>query len=682
MINTGFKPNSKQRLPSPFEGTDRFFRRLLDIMLSTFGLIMLSPLFLLIAIAIKRSSPGPVFYWGLRAGKNNRPFKILKFRTMYERKESYDGPKVTAEDDSRITPFGRILRQTKLNELPQFWNVLIGDMSLVGPRPEDPTITATWPEEVRKEILSVRPGITSPASVVYRNEETLLQSSNLMDSYLWTILPSKLRLDQLYIRNRSILTDIDVIFWTSIALVPTLKDFSIPEHLLYWGPFSRFTSRYLGWFFVDFLISFASLAVAGLVRRLSDPLDLGIEVAVLISLGIATLFSLINTLAGLNNISWSRARAQDALDLAFSSGIVTVVVLVANFVYPSATRFPVSVILMASFLSYFGFVAVRYRSRMVTAVAHYWMRFRGGSMTPLGERVLIVGAGEVAQFAVWLLSNKNLAQAFTIVGMVDDDPRKIGFQVEGYTVINTTSSIPALVKKDDIGLILFAIADIDPTDQDRILSLCQSTDARVIPIPDIIDSLRAQFPASENERVIHFNKVLQNATTDPLTGAYNLPHFLRLSETEFTRSKRYGHPLSMIALKIDMNKESSTLPSPSKAISSQILQKAAHSCKESIRGIDLLCRHNTHTADNTLVILLPETGEQGANLVAQRLRQKISTNLSELNAGRMGVKTEIQVISNQYESFENVQEMLNKVTDNLKPLKWGKDVKTISDPHL
>ncbi len=93
-------------------------------------------------------------------------FGILKFRTMYERAESYAGPRVTGKQDRRITPLGQWLRNTKLNELPQLWNVLIGEMSLVGPRPEDPEIVKTWPADARKEILSVRPGITSPASIL------------------------------------------------------------------------------------------------------------------------------------------------------------------------------------------------------------------------------------------------------------------------------------------------------------------------------------------------------------------------------------------------------------------------------------------------------------------------------------------------------------------------------------
>ena len=110
-------------------------KRLMDVVVSLLALILLSPIFLWIALRIKRDSPGPVFYRGPRLGKDGREFYILKFRTMHENPESYQGPRVTAQDDPRITRFGAWLRDTKLNEFPQFWNVLIGEMSLVGPRP-------------------------------------------------------------------------------------------------------------------------------------------------------------------------------------------------------------------------------------------------------------------------------------------------------------------------------------------------------------------------------------------------------------------------------------------------------------------------------------------------------------------------------------------------------------------
>ena len=151
-----------------------FFKRTFDIIVALTVLVILAPFFGLIALAIKRETPGPVFYRGIRTGRGGECFSILNFRTMYETPESYAGPKVTAQDDNRITPFGHWLRNTKLNEIPQFWNVFKGDMSLVGPRPEDPTLAGEWPTKVAQELLPVRPGITSPASVMYRDEESML----------------------------------------------------------------------------------------------------------------------------------------------------------------------------------------------------------------------------------------------------------------------------------------------------------------------------------------------------------------------------------------------------------------------------------------------------------------------------------------------------------------------------
>ena len=147
---------------------------------------------------------------------------MLKFRTMYERPSSYAGPPVTCQGDDRITPIGHWLRDTKINELPQLWNVLVGEMSLVGPRPEDIGIAMEWPEDVRVEILSVRPGITSPASIIYHDEEHKLSRANVMAEYVHGILPDKMRLDQLYVRNQSFTADLDIIGWTIAIFAPQI----------------------------------------------------------------------------------------------------------------------------------------------------------------------------------------------------------------------------------------------------------------------------------------------------------------------------------------------------------------------------------------------------------------------------------------------------------------------------
>ena len=195
---------------------------------------------------------------------------------MYERPASYAGPRLTAKDDPRVTPIGRWLRDTKLNELPQFWNVLKGEMSLVGPRPEDPEIAESWSPEVREELIKVRPGITSPASVLYRDEETMLQGGQLMENYLGAIMPSKHRLDQLYVRHRSFLLDLDSLLWTFLVLLPKVGASPPPENRLFLGPMTRLIRRYVSWFAIDTAVTLAAIAAVGLFWRTLGPIERGL----------------------------------------------------------------------------------------------------------------------------------------------------------------------------------------------------------------------------------------------------------------------------------------------------------------------------------------------------------------------------------------------------------------------
>ena len=186
-------------------------KRITDIFISLFGLIILSPLFLIIAIIIKTESPGPVFFRQVRVGKDEIKFQIFKFRTMKINSEN-NGPKITVKDDKRITPLGNYLRKYKLDELPQLINVLFGDMSLVGPRPEVPKFVALYPDPIKKKVFSVRPGITDPASIIFRNENELLaQIPDPEKYYTENIMPEKLRYYVEYIENRNFLLDFNII---------------------------------------------------------------------------------------------------------------------------------------------------------------------------------------------------------------------------------------------------------------------------------------------------------------------------------------------------------------------------------------------------------------------------------------------------------------------------------------
>jgi lipopolysaccharide/colanic/teichoic acid biosynthesis glycosyltransferase len=470
---------------------DSVLKRLFDLSVALLSLFILSPFFLVIAWLVRRDSPGPVFYHGLRAGRNAKSFRIHKFRTMYEEPASYTGPKLTANGDGRITHIGKWLRQNKLNELPQLWNVLVGEMSLVGPRPEDVDIAATWPQEIRCELLSVRPGITSPATIIYRNEEEQLNPDELMHDYLFTVLPSKLRLDLLYVRYRSIITDIDVILWTAIGLLPAMRQSDIPQNKLIFGSIAHLYSHYLRWLGLDYIVSFLSISLAGVIWRLEAPLNLGFGLALLVALVAALAFSLLNFIFGLHRVEWSRAPWQYVFPLAVSSALA-VGMLVGLNVWQFDHFLPNSMLILSGFLGFIGFTVLRYRERLVTGAASRWINLRGGAAHSLGERVLVVGAEENFSLANWLLNRSEWVNAYTIIGLVDDNPRHQNRDIEGYRVIGTTTQIPELVKKLDIGLILFTMENILPDDHRRIIKLCRQTGVQIVMLPASIDHFRMQ----------------------------------------------------------------------------------------------------------------------------------------------------------------------------------------------
>lgn len=191
-------------------------KRTFDVLFSTMGLLVLSPFFLLTAILIRSTSAGPVFFRQERVGRNGRLFRIHKFRTM---RVENGGPQLTVGADPRITRTGRFLRRLKLDELPQLIDVLRGDMSLVGPRPEVPKYVALYPAAVRERVLAVRPGITDPASIRFRDENDLLgRAVDPEREYVEVILPIKLRYYEEYVQTRSFLRDLGIIAQTFRAV--------------------------------------------------------------------------------------------------------------------------------------------------------------------------------------------------------------------------------------------------------------------------------------------------------------------------------------------------------------------------------------------------------------------------------------------------------------------------------
>jgi lipopolysaccharide/colanic/teichoic acid biosynthesis glycosyltransferase len=195
---------------------DSVLKQTFDTTMAALGLLALLPLFVVVAVLIKLEDGGPVFYKAKRVGLNGKLFPLYKFRSMRVDADRM-GPGITTSGDPRITRIGAWVRRTKVDELPQLLNVIAGDMSLVGPRPEDPRYVALYTPEQR-QILQVRPGITSAASLAYRHEEQMLSGPNWQDTYINEVMPAKLAIDLEYLARRNLLTDLTLVLRTIGAM--------------------------------------------------------------------------------------------------------------------------------------------------------------------------------------------------------------------------------------------------------------------------------------------------------------------------------------------------------------------------------------------------------------------------------------------------------------------------------
>ncbi len=615
-------------IPSMWRSAGILAKSVFDVLTAFISLIALSPLFLLIGILIKRDSRGPVFYRGPRVGRRGKLFHILKFRTMYEEPKSYDGPRVTPKDDDRITDLGRWLRSTKINELPQLWNVLVRDMSLVGPRPEDPEIMKSWSEEVRNEVLSVRPGLTSPASVLYHSEEDLLSKADLMGLYIKDILPDKSRLDQLYVRNRSFISDLDLIFWTTAIFIPRLARAKIPEGYLFAGPFSRLVYRYVSWFVVDLLTALIAVAITTLSWRSLQPLNWGSDNMAILALTLALLFSGVNAAIGTNRIVWSQAVAEDAVSLVLTSSFVTLLLLLLNSLLPLSRLVPLPplpnpMIITLGLLAQFGFIATRYRLRLVSGLAARWLQF-GRTAAGVGERVLIVGDGEPSQIAHWLLNRGLLHHIFSVVGLVaTEDPTRHGMRLHGCWVLGGIGDISTLIKKHDVRMIIYAVSGSDSHTRDLIFDLCKTSKIKLAFLDDLLGLIdrHLQEPATSSDYLRWLQKRAESMEThDALTG---LPNACLLEERlrhSILYARRYKTRPAIVF--IDLNGLQSLPATNGPRTEDELLKIVAERLVTIKRESDTLARFKEHE----FALLLENVPDEGA---AEAIMRRLITLVSE-----------------------------------------------------
>jgi lipopolysaccharide/colanic/teichoic acid biosynthesis glycosyltransferase len=190
-------------------------KRAFDVAISATILLLTLPVILTVALLVRIESPGPVFYRARRVGRGGRPLRMLKFRKMHH---NATGAPLTMSEDDRFTRVGRLLAKTKLDELPQLWHVLNGEMSLIGPRPEDPDFVAERFDEYA-DILIVRPGVTGLSQIAFAEESAILSKDDPLEHYRTRIFPQKIRLDRMYAARPSLKMDLSILFWTCAAVL-------------------------------------------------------------------------------------------------------------------------------------------------------------------------------------------------------------------------------------------------------------------------------------------------------------------------------------------------------------------------------------------------------------------------------------------------------------------------------
>lgn len=414
-------------------------KRIFDIFFSTLGLICLSPLFLLVSILIKLTSPGPVFFKQERIGKNFRPFLLYKFRTMVP-DAAQRGHLITAGDDKRITRIGRILRKTKIDELPQLINVLKGDMSLVGPRPE----VRKYVEMYRKdyeEILKIRPGITDIASLKFRNEEELLKGKeNYEEYYAHVILPEKIKLAKEYLKKMSLWFDVKLILKTIFSILyPTHTINDTIEKL---GPYRQPLAV-----FIQISLFTLSNYLAFFLRFDGDIPDREIGLffkylPLLLFLRTIFLFSF-----DLHKGLWRYASIQDALSIFYSVTLSSLsffaIVRYAFKVYV----YPRSVYFIDAVLSFLFLSGIRLFRRLHVVLE---------DAKSYKKRLLIIGAGDAAELLLREIEHSP-QYSYQVIGLIDDNPQKKGIRIRGIKVLGTRKDLPHIMTNENPDEVLIAI---------------------------------------------------------------------------------------------------------------------------------------------------------------------------------------------------------------------------------
>ena len=466
-----------------------FAKRLLDISLSLIGLIILILFLPVIGLLIKLDSRGRVFYLVDRVGKDMKNFKMYKFRTMIDT-PIQTGESVCPQYDPRVTTFGRFLRRTKMNELPQFLNIFKGDMTFVGPRPEAPDLAELYPEEA-KRVFSVKPGLVGPNTILGRNEEEFYSPGvDVKKYYIEKILPNKLKLDLEYVESPTLFKDLKYIF-TGVkeTLIGALSKRLIQDNrsqiYLLIADLFLIVCSYLFAYIVYF---WSLVSEVGLIRPF-----LNLPIVILARLSCNVYFGMYNSL--IRYISYHEI-------LGVLKGVTygSLFLVLVAFVFGSNDYSSLMAVIDWACL-------LLLLSGLRFGLRFYWEKRRRKNESMEKHRIFIYGAGDAGHVAYRMLA-LGKDSPFKVVGFIDDAPDKYGKTLNGVKVLGNRHYIKALSQLYRVEEILVAEQDIEPDRLTEIVKICQESDLRLRILPPSMDDFVSVGRHASFIRNLEFSDIL------------------------------------------------------------------------------------------------------------------------------------------------------------------------------
>ena len=494
--------------PRPWQ---RAIKRALDVVLGLLALLFALPVMAVVAVAVALDSAGPVIYGARRVGRGGREFTMWKFRSMARGADKV-GPAVTGAFDFRVTRVGAFLRRTKLDELPQLLNVLGGQMSLVGPRPEAPTYVERWSREER-DILAVRPGVTGPTQITYIDEEELL-AGDPDAAYEAELMHAKLAIDLEYVRTYSLRRDLLILWRTLVGILSAGERRSNrPRRRYTLG--ERLGSARAAPILLDALLAAVAAALAVGLR-----IDRNNIVAAVATYWVfVPLAALVRPagflLAGAYMRVWRYPTVSDAAlvvgSLAAGSVIMTLLIFVVMqpWAFPGTIGFPRSAIIIEFLISFLVLAGIRFASRIrQEGLEDATGPLQAGPPRP----VLIYGAGEAGALLVREM-RRNRALRLEPVAFVDDDLTKRNRRIYGVEVVGTAADLPRVVAEREVAEVIVAMPRIGGDRLRRIVALSESAGVTVRTLP-AVDELLDETVSVNRVRPVRVEDLLRRASVD------------------------------------------------------------------------------------------------------------------------------------------------------------------------